>query len=110
MITILLNPDEEKYLLFEAKDKDEILGTLKAEFESDRLVVNKIDCEKFVLDGLCRTALNYALNRSYLICEFSVEDNDVFNELKKLGFVQNNNNIIKDIDNFFTLNKNCTKL
>ncbi len=107
MITILRNNDISDYILFEAKDDEEIIGTLSCDIENGELIISDIQSTPFLVDGLCRTALNYALNRFINKCVFLTEGKPCHEQLLKLSFVQNGNNTIDDIDNFFTSHKNC---
>lgn len=109
MITILQNDDFKEGILLEAKDGEEILGTILCEIDGDTLVVKEISSDRFLIDGLCRAALNFAFNRFVNKCRFEKQVDDVLNELIKLGFVQIDNYCIDNIDNFFTLHKNCKK-
>lgn len=109
MITILQNADFSDRLVLEARDNEELLGTLTAFLENDTIIITNIDTEEFLVDGLCRAALNWALNRGISSCLFKMENNSVLDKLMALGFVKNNNYSIPDIDNFFTFHKNCKK-
>lgn len=109
MITILQNEEYKDDILFEAKDGDEILGTLLCEIEADTLVIKKIESDKLLIDGLCRAVLNFAFNRFVNKCRFNEQSEEATNELIRLGFVQIDNYYIDNIDNFFTLHKNCKK-
>ncbi len=109
MITILQNEEYKEAILFEAKDSEEILGTLLCEIEGDTLVIKDIKSDKLLIDGLCRAALNFAFNRFVNKCRFEKQSEEVQNELIRLGFVQIDNYFIDNIDNFFTLHKNCKK-
>ena len=62
-----------------------------------------------LVDGLMRTAMNYAFNHFINKCTVNMQSETVWNELLKRGFVQNNDNHISDIDNFFTSHKSCKK-
>lgn len=111
MISILLNSliSDDSRLVFEVKNNDELLGSLECNISEDVLIIEKIASEIFLVDGICRTAMNYASNRGINRCEFKTQENAVWQELLRLDFVQNNNKLIDDIDNFFTSHKNCTK-
>lgn len=111
MITILLNPEtaSDDKLIFEAKEKDILLGTIECHIDKDLLTIVKVSGEMFLIDGLCRTALNFAANRNVNKCAFLRQDKAVWDELIRLDFVQNNNKTIDDIDNFFTSHKSCKK-
>lgn len=109
MITILQNKEWNNGILFEAKDGDEILGTLLCETDTDTLIIKEINAIKFLIDGLCRAALNYAFNRFVNKCRFEIKNEEVLKELLRLDFVQNDNYSIDNIDNFFTSHKNCKK-
>ncbi len=109
MITILQNPDITDRLVFEAKDRGDLLGTLACHIDGDTLYITEITSEQFLIDGLCRTALNFASNRFVNKCVIAPQKSDVWQELLRLDFVQNNNNCINDIDNFFTSHKSCKK-
>ena len=109
MITILQNEEYKNGILFDAKNGDEILGTLLCEIDENTLIIKKICSDKFLIDGLCRAALNYAFNRFINKCRFEKQEEEVQIELLRLGFVQIDNYCIDNIDNFFTLHKNCKK-
>lgn len=109
MITILQNKEYNEGILFEAKDGDEVLGTLLCEIDTDTLIVKEIKSISFLIDGLCRTALNYAFNRFVNKCRFEKQDESVLKELLRLDFVQIDNYFIDNIDKFFTSHKNCKK-
>ena len=99
MITILKNNIITDKLVFEAKDGDTPVGS----------VVCTTDGETLFVDGLMRTAMNYAFNHFINKCTVNMQSETVWNELLKRGFVQNNDNHISDIDNFFTSHKSCKK-
>ncbi|MCH5324163.1 MAG: hypothetical protein J1E39_03015 [Eubacterium sp.] len=109
MITILNTSDKPDALLFEAKDGEEVLGTLTGRFEDGLFIISGISSEKFLIDGLCRAAMNYAYNRVINSCRFDIEDGEIKSELIRLGFVKNDDNYIPDIDYFFTSHKTCGK-
>lgn len=109
MITILQNTEYKEGILFEAKDADEVLGTLICEIDTDTLVIKEIKSISFLIDGLCRAALNYAFNRFVNKCRFEKQEESVLKELLRLDFVQIDNYSIDNIDNFFTSHKNCKK-
>lgn len=109
MITILQNKEYADGILFEAKDSDEILGTLLCEIEEDTVIIKEIKSTVFLIDGLCRAALNFAFNRLINKCRFEPQEKSVLDELLRLQFVQNDNYYIDNIDNFFTSHKNCKK-
>ncbi len=109
MITILQNTEYKDGILFEARDGDEILGTLLCETDKDTLVIKEIKSTGFLIDGLCRAALNYAFNRFVNKCRFEKQEESVLKELLRLDFVQIDNYCIDNIDNFFTSHKNCKK-
>ena len=108
MITILRNKDISDKLVFEAKDDNTPVGTVTCTTDGETLFVEKIETQYIMLvDGLMRTAMNYALNRYINKCTVNMQPEAVWSELIKRGFVQNNNNNIADIDNFFTSHKSC---
>ena len=109
MITILQNDDFREGILLEARDGEEVLGTILCEIEADTLVIKEISSDRFLIDGLCRAALNFAFNRFVNKCRFAGQKKEVMDELIRLQFVQIDNNLIDNIDNFFTLHKNCKK-
>ncbi len=109
MITILKREDITDRLVFEARDYDEVIGSISCRIEKDMLYIDGIKSVPFLVDGLMRTAMNYALNRFVNKCTVNPLDDSVMEQLQKLGFVQNNNNTIDDIDNFFTFHKSCKK-
>ncbi len=106
MVTILINDTEDKFI---ARDKDEIVASLDFYFDNRVMHITKLEGEEFFFDGLCRSAMNYACNRYINECVYDIEDTAILSKLCELGFVQNNNKTISDIDNFFTLHKSCGK-
>lgn len=110
MITILRNKDINDKLVFEAKDDDTPIGSVTCSTDGETLFVEKLETSYIMLvDGLMRTAMNYALNHYINNCTVNMQSETVWNELQKRGFVQNNDNHISDIDNFFTSHKSCKK-
>ncbi len=109
MITITNVSDDSGDLVFSAKSGEEELGRLNACIKEDTLVITDISSEMFLIDGLCRTAMNYAYNRLINACRFDIKDESVLAELVRLGFVKIDDNFISDIDNFFNSHKSCKK-
>lgn len=110
MITILKNKDISDKLVFEAKDDDTPIGSITCTTDGKTLFVETLETPYIMLvDGLMRTAMNYALNRYINKCTVNMQSEAVWNELLKRGFVQNNDNHISDIDKFFTSHKSCKK-
>lgn len=110
MITILKNNMITDKLVFEAKDDGAPAGTITCTTDGETLFVETLETPYIMLvDGLMRTAMNYALNHYINKCTVNMQSETVWNELLKRGFVQNNDNRISDIDNFFTSHKSCKK-
>ena len=110
MITILRNKDISDKLVFEAKDDGAPVGAIPCTTDGETLFVETLETPYIMLvDGLMRTAMNYALNHYINKCTVNMQSETVWNELLKRGFVQNNDNHISDIDNFFTSHKSCKK-
>ena len=89
-----------------------MITILKNNIITDKLVFEAKDVETqyiMLVDGLMRTAMNYAFNHFINKCTVNMQSETVWNELLKRGFVQNNDNHISDIDNFFTSHKSCKK-
>ena len=108
MITILRDKEITDKLVFLAEDDGEPIGSIICTTDGETLFVEKIETQYIMLvDGLMRTAMNYALNRYINKCTVNMQSEAVWSELIKRGFVQNNNNNIADIDNFFTSHKSC---
>lgn len=108
MITILKDKEIPDKLVFLAEDDGEPIGSIICTTDGETLFVEKIETQYIMLvDGLMRTAMNYALNRYINKCTVNMQSEAVWSELIKRGFVQNNNNNIADIDNFFTSHKSC---
>ena len=110
MITILRNRDISDKLVFEAKDNDSPIGSITCATDGETLFVETLETPYIMLvDGLMRTAMNYALNHYINKCTVNMQSEAVWSELLKRGFVQNNDNHISDIDKFFTSQKSCKK-
>lgn len=106
MITILKNNIITDKLVFEAKDGDTPVGSVVCTTDGETLFVEKLETQYIMLvDGLMRTAMNYAFNHYINKCTVNMQSETVWNELLKRGFVQNNDNHISDIDNFSHLIK-----
>ena len=98
MITILKNNIITDKLVFEAKDGDTPVGSVVCTTDGETLFVEKLETQYIMLvDGLMRTAMNYAFNHFINKCTVNMQS------------VQNNDNHISDIDNFFTSHKSCKK-
>ena len=110
MITILRNNAISNKLVFEAKDDDMPIGSVTCTTDGETLFVETLETPYIMLvDGLMRTAMNYAFNHNINKCTVNMQSETVWDELLKRGFVQNNDNHISDIDNFFTSHKSCKK-
>ena len=89
-------------------DNDAITGITYAENEKEQGIKNELT-DKTVLqleeyfDGKRK---EFDIPIKLLGTEFQKK---VWNELLKRGFVQNNDNHISDIDNFFSSHKSCKK-
>ena len=58
MIEILQNKENTDKIEFNARDGEELLGTIAGVLDDDEFVVNELSCEKFFTDGLVRAILN----------------------------------------------------
>lgn len=58
MIEILQNKENFDKIEFNARDGEEILGTIAGELDGDTFVINELNCEEFFTDGLVRAILN----------------------------------------------------
>lgn len=58
MIEILQNKENLDKIEFNARDGEEVLGTIAGVLENDEFVVNELSCEDFFTDGLVRAILN----------------------------------------------------
>lgn len=110
---IQIKPDSKNAptLLFTAYDKDEILGqiTCTERKEEGTIVVTSLTGERFLADGLCRTALDYAARNGMLRCIFQISDEATLSVLEQEGFISKSNHEIQDVEVFLKTHKNCGK-
>jgi len=94
--------------IVEATDKDEIIGIGVYHFESDTGVLDKVDSngDLYLYDGIVRAVLFLAMMKGIDTARFDLFDLD---NAKKLGFVQNNDNILSDLNGYMSKCKSCGK-
>lgn len=98
-----LNPN-----VVEATDKDEIIGLGIYHFEDDKVVLDKVDAngDLYLYDGIVRAVLFLAMMKGYDVARFDLND---LTNVKKLAFVQNNDNLLEGINEFMSKCKSCGK-
>lgn len=102
MITILRNPDVTDRILFELKDKGEILGHITCDLDRDTLVVAELESEiELYYDGLVRAVLAFASIRGIDKARFEIEDERKRYRLKGFGFITEESCFMESINGFF---------
>ena len=86
MIEILQNKENTDKIEFNARDGEELLGTIAGVLDDDEFVVNELSCEKFFTDGLVRAILNLMTLHGIDMARFDLPESDL-EQLRKLGFI-----------------------
>ncbi len=110
MVEILQNKENLDKIEFTASENGEILGRCAGVLEGEEFVFDEIDCGEFFMDGLVRAVLNLMDIHGIERARFKLENDEVNDKLRKLGFVYNAEKTIYNIADFFTENKKCKKL
>ncbi len=110
MVEILQNKENFDKIEFTASENGEQLGRCAGILEGDTFVFDELECGDFFIDGLVRAVLNLMDIHGIERARFKLEDNEVNDKLRKLGFVYNDEKIIYSIADFFAENKKCKKL
>lgn len=92
----------------EATDKDEILGLGIYHFEDNMVVLDEISAENdlYLYDGIVRAILFLAMMKEIDVAKFNLSD---MTNVKKLGFVKNDENILSPVTSFMSKCKSCGK-
>ena len=92
----------------EATDKGEVIGLGVYHFDNDVVVLDKVDSngDLYLYDGIVRAVLFLAMMKGIDTARFDMQD---LENAKKLGFVQNNDNILNDLNGFMSKCKSCGK-
>ena len=92
----------------EATDKDEVIGIGVYHFDDETVVLDKVDSkgDLYLYDGIVRAVLFLAMMKGIDTARFDFPDLD---NVKKLGFVQNNDNVLRDLNGFMSKCKSCGK-
>ncbi len=92
----------------EATDKEEVIGIGVYHFDNDIVVLDKVDSngDLYLYDGIVRAVLFLAMMKGIDTARFDLTD---LKNAKKLGFVQNNDNILSDLNGFMSKCKSCGK-
>lgn len=92
----------------EATDNDNIIGTGVYHFDNEFVVIDEINSngDLYIYDGIVRAILFLAMMKGYDVARFDLKD---LSDVKKLGFVQNNDNILTDLNGFMKKCKSCGK-
>lgn len=110
MIEIKRNKEITDRIVFEARENDSLIGTVGGVMCDDVFEFNLIECgDMLMLDGLIRALLNLMDMKGTTKARFNFHEIDINEKLRKLGFVKSDDNMIHDIDIFFTEHKNCVK-
>lgn len=95
---VIKRTEDSNYIIFEARDKNEVLGKTVSAIENGVLNVLSLDGEAFIFDGLLRAVLNCGEKERAKTALFRC---GYEKELEKLGFFNG-----MDIKSFFE-NKKC---
>ena len=87
MIEIIQNKGNFDKIEFNARDGEEVLGSIAGELNGDEFVINELDCEEFFTDGLVRAILNLMTLHGIDKARFELSEN-ALQCLKKLRFFE----------------------
>lgn len=104
MIEILQNKENLDKIEFNARDGEEVLGTIAGVLD-DEFVVNELSCDDFFTDGLVRAILNLMTLHGIDKARFELPESDL-ERLRKLRFFSAEPKI-ESIADFF--DKGCCK-
>lgn len=85
MIEILQNKENLDKIEFNARDGEEVLGSIAGVLEGEEFVVDELDCEDFFTDGLVRAILNLMSLHGIDKARFELPESDI-ERLRKLRF------------------------
>lgn len=85
MVEILQNKNNLDKIEFNARDGEEVLGTIAGVLDGDVFAVNELSCEGFFTDGLVRAILNLMNLHGIDKARFDLPESDLA-RLKKLRF------------------------
>lgn len=105
MIEILQNKNNLDKIEFNARDGEEVLGTIAGVLDGDEFAVNELVCEDFFTDGLVRAILNLMNLHGIDKARFNLPESDL-ERLRKLRFFDGEPRV-ESIAEFF--DKGCCK-
>ncbi len=105
-----VNEKDKDIVLFEAVENDSVIGTCLLSLKNEYADVFKLDYEEktpYVVEGLLRSAFNYASLRNFYMGKCTASDIDLF--LKRMNFEFKNNEYINDIPSILMGSCSCTQ-
>lgn len=105
MIEILQNKENLDKIEFNARDGEEVLGSIAGTLDGDEFVVNELVCEEFFTDGLVRAILNLMTLHGIDKARFELSE-EALERLRKLRFFEKSPKM-ESINAFF--DKGCEK-
>lgn len=93
----------------EALDKGEAIGFIAYSYEGEKTVVYDLDPhgDLMLCDGLVRSVLFKSCLKGISKCEFLLDDESRYEQLRKLGFLKGDSIIAEDIDSFMNGCESC---
>ena len=85
MIEILQNKENLDKIEFNARDGEEVLGSIAGVLDGEVFVVDELDCEDFFTDGLVRAILNLMSLHGIDKARFELPESDLW-RLRRLRF------------------------
>lgn len=85
MIEILQNKENLDKIEFNARDGEEVLGSIAGVLDGEVFVVDELDCEDFFTDGLVRAILNLMSLHGIDKARFELPESDL-GWLRRLRF------------------------
>jgi len=110
MVEILQNKQNTEKIEFNASENGKSLGKCAGVLCGDTFVFDELECDDFFADGLVRAILNLMDLHGIEKARFDFTEGKALEQLKKWGFVKNDEKTIENIADFFAENKRCTKM
>lgn len=97
---------DEIVSVVEALDKNQVIGYGIYHFNDKEVILDYVDSnnDNYLYDGIVRSILYLAMTNNINRALFNILDTET---IKKLGFINENNNCIENITEFMDKCKNC---
>lgn len=108
LLSQIRSPEHQKLYLTEAQDAGQVTGLIVYAYAPERVVIYAVQDggDLYLCDGLVRSVLFKAELKGIERAEFALQDAEMLERMRKLHFIQNDENILDDIREVM---ENCKK-